>query len=125
MNLKKADPLLDLGFSLDAIQVYGNVSHIVIGDMSRYPNAVLVGMRRELERLEFVKIPAFAHGKLLYTPQGLIQIALNGQASTANLDENYNFQHKAREASYRMSSESDFSYNTTFANEYLSPQFCE
>jgi hypothetical protein len=102
----------------DARSLYGNPCLVYIDSLDRYPTTVIVGMRRELERLELAGIPAFADGRRVWTPNGSFFIGLDGQP-TRVLCSVMDFEDRARHAAQRMAIRQGFSFNHLFKDIYL------
>ncbi|OPZ83648.1 MAG: hypothetical protein BWY76_02179 [bacterium ADurb.Bin429] len=102
----------------DARTQYGDPHEVFVDCLSRYPEAVAQGMRRELERLQRAGIPAFADGRRLWTPSASYFIALSGQP-TRVLTSVADFDARARHAAKRMADRTGFSFNKTFRDQYL------
>ena len=97
---------------------YGDPRHVYLDALSRYPDAVLDGMRRELTRLEHAGIPAYADGRRVWTPKSSFLIELTGHPSrwiTSVVD----FNARARHAAQRMETCSGYSFNRTFRSQYF------
>lgn len=107
---------------LDVVQdvrsQYGDPAEVHLDCLTRFPDAVLRGVRRELERLERAGIPAFADGRYLDTPQGRFAIRLDGQLS-ARISDGQEFLARARRAVRRMQQRNGYSFNKTFARQFV------
>lgn len=102
----------------DARSLYGDPRLVHIDCLSRFPETVVIGMRREMERLELAGIPAFADGRRIWTPNGSYFIDFNGQPSRF-LTSVVDFDSRARYAAKRMDERNGFSFTRTFAKRYL------
>lgn len=102
----------------DVHSLYGNPREIHLDCLTRFPEAVLHGMRRELEKLERAFIPAFAEGRRVWTPNGSYQIDLNGQPSRW-IQSVADFDARARRAAKRMATDTGYSFNHSFVLCYL------
>ena len=89
-----------------------------VGDLFRDPEAVALGMCREMERLAMAGIPAFADGRRVWTPRVSFFIELSGQASR-RLTSIVDFDDRARLVAERMATETGYSFTRTFAERYL------
>lgn len=102
----------------DARSLYGNPDEVFVDCLTRYPETVLHGMRKELERLQRAGVPAFADGRRIWTANGSYFIALNGQPSRV-LTSVADFDDRARHAARRMDERGGFSFNRLFRDRYL------
>jgi len=102
----------------DARSLYGDPRLVHIDCLSRFPDTVVIGMRREMERLELAGIPAFADGRRVWTANGSYFIELNGRPSRF-LTSLVDFDARARHAARRMDERSGFSFNRCFRDRYL------
>lgn len=110
--------LFGLDVVRDARDLYGNPREIHLDCLSRFPEAVLHGMRRELEQLERAGIPAFAENRRIWAPHGSYFIALDGRPSrfiTSVVD----FDARARHAAQRMATHTGYSFTRSFYTQYL------
>lgn len=55
-------------------------STIYVGNLTQYPPAVALGIRRLLNQFDFAGQPAFAIGRRLYSPNGINMLGNNGQS---------------------------------------------
>ncbi|HOF87193.1 MAG TPA: hypothetical protein PLZ36_03675 [Armatimonadota bacterium] len=108
------------GFDIvrDSRSLYGDPSEVFIDSLPRFPEAVVQGVRRELERLQRAGIPAFADGRRLWTPTASHFVNLNGVLSRP-ICSIMNFDDRARYAARRMDERSGFSFNRCFRDRYL------
>jgi hypothetical protein len=102
----------------DARSLYGDPRELYLDPLTRYPEVVLHGMRRELERLQRAGIPAFADGRRLWTPTTSFFIQLNG-LPTRHITSVADFDDRARHAARRMDERGGFSFNRLFRDRYL------
>ena len=102
----------------DARSLYGNPKEVFVDCLSRFPESVVHGMRRELERLERAGVCAYADGRRIWTASGSYFIDLNGQPSRF-LTSVADFDVRARHAARRMDERNGFSFNRTFREMYL------
>ena len=98
--------------------LYGDPRLVHIDCLTRFSEAVVIGMRREMERLEHAGIPAFADGRRIWTPSTSYMIELTGQPSRW-LASIVDFDARARHAAQRMEERDGFSFTQTFAKRYL------
>lgn len=102
----------------DTRSLYGDPREVYIDTLTRYPEAVVHGMRRELERLERAGVPAFADGRRIWTPTNSFFINLNGIPSRP-LASDIDFDARARHAAQRIATRNGYSFTHTFAARYL------
>jgi len=104
--------------SRDSRSVYGNPKQVFIDCLAKFPEACVVGMRREMERLEQAGIPAYAEGRRVWTPYHTFTILLDGRStrwSAADVD----FHERAQKVAVQMATRSGYSFNKMFAKCYL------
>jgi hypothetical protein len=102
----------------DSRSLYGDPSEVFIDPLPRFPEAVVHGMRHELERLQRAGVPAFADGRRLWTPTASYFVNLTGILSRP-ICSVMDFDARARHAARRMAERNGFSFNRTFRDRYL------
>jgi hypothetical protein len=105
-----------LEVTVDYRSVFGDPNIVCLDPLTKYPAAVRIGVKRELERLHFAGIPAFAEGHRLMTPHGSYVIYPDGRPS--KVIPLTDFDKVARKAVRRMERESNLSANATFLALY-------
>lgn len=98
----------------------GPVEHstVHVGNLTQYPPAVALGIRRLLKQFDFAGQPAFAIGRRLYSPNGINMIGNDGLPFRPACPIP-NFHCRAMEAAIKMETYDTYSFNSTYAKRYL------
>lgn len=93
-------------------------SQVFVGNLSHFPAPVVHGIARELVHLDFSQIPAFARGRCIVSPCGVLTVDLQGRPHGYG-QSSYPFHVAAYEAALRMETDDTYSFNHTFRSHYL------